>query len=309
MILLCGIPTEPPLRYVIEAAEHDGLDFALFNQRDSPYTELAVGIADGQITGSIRLREDVFALEEFTGTYLRLMQWQQLPENQPSRSGGTDPQQFERSRLLHECLIDWTELTAGRVLNRMSATASNASKPFQALHIAAAGFPTIPTLITNEPEEVRSFLAAHGRVIFKSISSVRSIVCELTGERLRQLERIRVLPTQFQSFIDGINIRVHVVGDDVFPTEIKTDAVDYRYAGRDQLSVEMSVIQLPPEIEEKCIQLSKRLDLPLCGIDLKLARSGDYYCFEVNPSPAYSYYQDHTGQPIAQAIAHWLSSN
>ena len=31
------------------------------------------------------------------------------------------------------------------------------------------------------------------------------------------------------------------------------------------------------------------------------------YCFEVNPSPAFSYDEAHTGQPIAQAIARYLA--
>jgi hypothetical protein len=30
------------------------------------------------------------------------------------------------------------------------------------------------------------------------------------------------------------------------------------------------------------------------------------YCFEVNPSPAYSYYESHTGQPISAALARYL---
>jgi glutathione synthase/RimK-type ligase-like ATP-grasp enzyme len=98
-----------------------------------------------------------------------------------------------------------------------------------------------------------------------------------------------------------------VVGAEVFATEVETEAVDYRYAGRDNLELAMRAIQLPTEIEDQCVQLSRRLDLPLCGIDLKRTPAGEYYCFEVNPSPAYTYYQDYTEQPIAQAIAHWLA--
>jgi glutathione synthase/RimK-type ligase-like ATP-grasp enzyme len=100
---------------------------------------------------------------------------------------------------------------------------------------------------------------------------------------------------------------VHVVGSEVFATRIESEAVDYRYASQDGLSNEMCPITLPPEVEQNCRTLSQRLNLPLCGIDLKLTPEGRYYCFEVNPSPAYTYYQDHTAQPIAQAIAGWLA--
>jgi hypothetical protein len=37
-----------------------------------------------------------------------------------------------------------------------------------------------------------------------------------------------------------------------------------------------------------------------------LADDGGVYCFEVNPSPAYSYFQAHTHQPIAAAVARLL---
>jgi glutathione synthase/RimK-type ligase-like ATP-grasp enzyme len=129
----------------------------------------------------------------------------------------------------------------------------------------------------------------------------------LTGAKLNELDKVRYLPTQFQAFVPGTNIRVHIVGSEVFATEIRSDATDYRYASRDGLDVEMTPIDLPPVIAARCVSLSRVLDLPLCGIDLKCTPDGEYYCFEVNPSPAYSYYQESTGQDMATAIVKYLS--
>lgn len=309
MILFCGIPTEPPLKYALDAAVSAGIDHVIFNQRQSHHVDMSIGIEDGRFSGCIRINETCYALESFAGVYMRLMEWQHLPENQSTSIYAPDPQLVEKSRLLVEALIEWTELTSRRVLNRVSATASNASKPYQAMIIGECGFATPTTLITNDPKDVREFLNSHQRVVYKSISSIRSIVRELAREDLTQLEKVRALPTQFQAFVPGTNVRVHVVGTDVFATEVETEAVDYRYAGRDDLSVSMKAIQLPTAIEERCVRLSQRLDLPLCGIDLKRTPEDEYYCFEVNPSPAYTYYQDHTEQPIAEAIAHWLDGD
>lgn len=307
MILFCGIPSEPPLKYALDAAVEARLDHLIFNQRESHHVDMTIGVENGRLSGCLRINETCYALESFSGVYMRLMEWQHLPENQSTTFYTPDPQLVEKSRLLVEALIDWTELTSRRVLNRVSATASNASKPYQARIIGECGFATPTTLITNDPKEVLEFLNSHQRVVYKSISSIRSIVHELDREDLTQLEKVRALPTQFQAFVPGTNVRVHVVGTDVFATEVESEAVDYRYAGQDDLSVSMKAIQLPAAIEERCVQLSKRLDLPLCGIDLKRTPEDEYYCFEVNPSPAYTYYQDHTEQPIAKAIAHWLS--
>jgi glutathione synthase/RimK-type ligase-like ATP-grasp enzyme len=67
-------------------------------------------------------------------------------------------------------------------------------------------------------------------------------------------------------------------------------------------------IPLPPEVEARCRDLSKRLRLPVAGIDLRRTPDGEWYCFEVNPSPGFTYYESKTGQPIAAAIAGLLAA-
>jgi glutathione synthase/RimK-type ligase-like ATP-grasp enzyme len=57
----------------------------------------------------------------------------------------------------------------------------------------------------------------------------------------------------------------------------------------------------------KCVQLATALELPFAGIDLKITPSDEVFCFEVNPSPGFSYFEHNTGQPIALAIARYLS--
>ncbi|HEY7912176.1 MAG TPA: hypothetical protein VIG62_09725 [Blastocatellia bacterium] len=307
MILFCGIASEPPLKSAIDAAEAAGVAYGLFNQRESHYSDLSISITGGSLTGVIRLQEKNFALEEFNGVYIRLMQWEMLPENKPSPGRRPDPQAVERSRLFHEALLDWLEVAPCAVLNKCSAMSSNGSKPYQAQLIARAGFETPVTLVTNDPEEAREFFYTHDRVVYKSISSIRSIVRELRPIDLEQLDKVRYLPTQFQAFVPGTNIRVHVVGERVFATIIETDSADYRYASREGHDVVMRPAGLPEDIESRCVEISKSLDLPLCGIDLKVTPDGRYYCFEVNPSPAYTYYEQYTHQPIAQAIVSHLT--
>jgi glutathione synthase/RimK-type ligase-like ATP-grasp enzyme len=49
--------------------------------------------------------------------------------------------------------------------------------------------------------------------------------------------------------------------------------------------------------------------LTVAGVDLRWAPGGAWYCFEVNPSPAFSYFAQATGQPIARAIARLLAGH
>ena len=234
-----------------------------------------------------------------------MMDWQDLPENRGTPS--PDPDGIRRSCLLHDALVQWTDIAPCRVMNRCSAMGSNASKPYQAQIIEKTGFMIPPTLITSDPRMVREFLQRYRHVVFKSISGARSIVKTLSDVRLLHLDRVRMLPTQFQAFVPGTNIRVHVTGDEVFATEMRSAAIDYRYPSSAGEEVEMAAVTLPEEIEMRCLDLSLDLDLPLAGIDLKVTRGGEYYCFEVNPMPAYSYFQEGSGQEIAGGIVRYLA--
>lgn len=307
MILFCGIPTEPPLALAIAAAEAAGMRHVVFNQREALFADLLMEYCGGRWGGSLWTQETAWPLEDFTGVYTRLIDHGGLPENQAQGSRMPDVQAVARSGFLHGILAEWIEVAQCRVLNKAEAMASNGSKPYQAQWIQRAGFLTPPTLVTNDPALALDFARQHGRVIYKSTSSIRSIVREFDPHRSVDLGRLPSLPTQFQALIVGTNIRVHVVGEKLFATEILSQAVDYRYAQRDGLEVEMQPVELPAEIATRCLQLSKMLRLPFCGIDLMRTSCGEYYCFEVNPSPAYSYFEQESGQPISRAVVDYLS--
>jgi glutathione synthase/RimK-type ligase-like ATP-grasp enzyme len=303
MILLCGIPSEPPLAMVREALAELGAPTLIFNQRHSATTQFAFTLEQGRITGTLTLDGEMHDLESIKGIYLRLMDEQSLPE-----LDGLPPQAPERRafRNLHDALLRWAEITPSRVVNRYRPMGSNASKPYQAQLIAKHGFFVPETLITNDPELAQEFYERHKRVIYKSISGVRSIVQELTAEDLKRLEHIRWCPTQFQAFVAGTNVRVHVVGQEIFATRILSEVTDYRYAHRQGGEAELSAVELSEDLAEKCVSLAAALELPFAGIDLKITPADEVFCFEVNPSPGFSYYENNTGQPIALAVARYL---
>lgn len=305
MILLCGIPSEPPLAMVQRELADMGVPSLVLNQRKVKFAAIDVVIAAGAVRGTLSIDGHCHQLEAIRGVYTRLMDDRLLPELAGSPEDSPDRR---RSRALHTTLMEWYEIADCRVLNRTAAMGSNASKPYQAQIIRDVGFSIPETLITNDPALVEAFIATHGRVIYKSISGIRSIVQELTATDIGRLDAIRWCPTQFQQFVPGTDIRVHVVGTAVFATAIRSEATDYRYASAQVGSpAELSAIDLPPEVAERCVRLAARLDLGFAGIDLRFTADGEVYCFEVNPSPAYSYYEAHTGQPIAQAVARHLA--
>ena len=306
MILLCGITTESPLALVREALDDMRAPYVFLNQRRFSLMKMALEISGGRTSGQLDVNGDSYPLDEFTAIFSRLMDYRFLPELRDKPEGSPE-------RLLCHNLFDtltrWAEIAPARVVNRVAPMGSNFSKPFQAQLISQFGFEVPETLITNDPDLVRAFRARHQKIIYKSISGVRSIVQTFSDEDLDRLEHIRWCPTQFQAFVEGTNVRVHTVGEKVFPTAIRTDATDYRYAQRQAGDyAELREVELSDELAEMCVRLAEGLGLAFAGIDLKVTPDNRVYCFEVNPSPAFSYYEANTGQPIARAVAEYLAA-
>jgi glutathione synthase/RimK-type ligase-like ATP-grasp enzyme len=304
MILLCGIRSESPLAMVADALAKLDLAHRIFHQRDVASCRIEWRVAGGAVAGTLLLCGEEIDLATIEGVYMRLMDDRLLPELE----GLPDEDPARRhSRAFHEALMRWSEVAPARVVNRAEPQGSNGSKPYQAQLIAAQGFAPPPTLITNDPEAVLAFRKEHGRIIYKSMSGVRSVVGALEEEDLDKLERIRWCPVQFQKALEGINVRVHVIGAAAFATEIESTHIDYRYAKRDGGETSLRAITLPRPVRARCVALAKALGLDFAGIDLMRTPADEYYCFEVNPQPAFSYFEANSGQPIARAVARHLA--
>jgi hypothetical protein len=305
MILLCGIPSESSQARLAAALDDIGADYRVVNQRRVHSSSIRLEHDGAHVNGVLEHDGWSVALDAVTGVYLRFMDDRVLPEvaGEPA-----DSPVRRASRAFHDIVGQWAQITDACVVNRYGAMSSNFSKPYQAQLIAEHGFAVPETLVTNDPDLVRQFVAEHGRAVYKSVSSERSIVQTIDDSDLARLDAIRWCPVQFQAFIDGTDIRVHTVGEQVFATAISSTATDYRYAHRQTgHAAAMEPYELPDDVAAHCVTLATALGLDLAGIDLRLTPDGQTICFEVNPSPVYSYYQAHTGQPIAAAIARHLT--
>jgi glutathione synthase/RimK-type ligase-like ATP-grasp enzyme len=96
-----------------------------------------------------------------------------------------------------------------------------------------------------------------------------------------------------------------VIGGEVFASEIVSNADDYRYAPLSGDSLEIRPYDLPADCAAKCRSMAEAMGFIIAGVDLR-CDNGTWYCFEVNPSPGFMYYQEQTGQPIDEAVARLL---
>jgi hypothetical protein len=300
MILLWGVASEETLAAVRSELDRLGAPNQVIDQRDVLETEIDLDIAETP-NGEVRIRDQRLDLAAVTACYLRPYDIHDLPA---VSDGGPDSLAWRHADAVEESLSCWSEITSALVVNPLQAMASNNSKPYQLELIRRFGFAIPETLVTTCRDEALAFWRRHRDVIYKSVSGVRSRVSRLRPEHLDRLSDVAACPTQFQQYIAGTDHRVHVVEDEVFACEVRAEADDYRYAGA---HVEIRAAHVPPAVEARCIRLAKALRLSVAGIDLRRTPGDAWYCFEVNPSPAFSYYQEETGQPIDRAIARLLA--
>ncbi len=301
MILVCGGLADSVAELVCARLDDCGYPYRLLNLGTFPAGFQIKWHWQGEHPrGYIATSDWRVDLEELTGVYVRYVG----PEGRAPASG---VEAGQSAAIYAECdsgLIALLEYLPCAVVNRSAGALSNHSKPYQAILIKECGLLVPPTLVTSDPDEARRFYdECNGEVIYKSLSGIRSIVRRVSAEHLERLPLLRHGPAQFQKFIPGENVRVHTVGDEVFPTLVHSEAVDYRYGRREGHEVDMESTTLPDAVTDACLRLARKLDLLFTGIDLKLTPGGEYYCFEVNPSPGFIFYEQHSGQPISEALA------
>lgn len=302
LVLLWGLSTEGPLAAVREELARLGVPVAMADQHRVLDTGLRLRVGR-ELEGAVRTADGWIDLAAVSAAYLRPYDSRQAPA--VAREGPGSPA-WRHALAVDHALASWSELAPALVVNRLRAMASNNSKPHQLEQLRRLGFDVPETLVTTDPVAARKFRERHGDVIFKSVGATRSIVSRLRPEHAERLADVSFCPTQFQRYVPGTDHRAHVVGDEVFACEIVSEADDYRYPGRHE--VEIHACRLPRTVEDLCRQASASLNLPVAGVDLRRTPEGDWYCFEVNPSPAFTYYENRTGQPIGRAVARLLAA-
>lgn len=145
-----------------------------------------------------------------------------------------------------------------------------------------------------------SFFEQHGRDVlckplFSGFLPYRLQQLELHPEAL---QRLKQMPVQFQEYISGEDIRVHVVGDQLFPTAILTETSMYKT----DPDMRFEVITLPDEIAQLCLDVARQLGLLLAGIDLRRTLEGEYIFFEANPSPQFMIFEQRANISISDAL-------
>ena len=156
VVAVVGDLAEDPCHLLLQALRAERVRvLAVDTLRGRPaWPQMALDAA-GRLQGHVDTEGGPVDLAPLRGLYLRPV------ERRPGAgSAGATPDAAAR-RAAVQGWIDLAELSDARVANRLSAMASNASKPLQSQVLADCGLAVPPMLLSNEPEAVRAFEAAH----------------------------------------------------------------------------------------------------------------------------------------------------
>jgi len=176
------------------------------------------------------------------------------------------------------------------------------------------GFAIPRTTITNEPARAAAFLESLGgrRTVCKPLRSMATCwkpTSLVTSEDCARLEDVRLSPTILQEYVEGMDVRITVVGSEIFAAFIDarhtTSPQDFRPA---YAEAKVGSLELPTALSSKVLQLMNSLGLEFAAVDVRLQEDGHFVFLELNPAGQWLFVEARTGQLITSAFAAHLAN-
>ncbi|MGW2426206.1 ATP-grasp domain-containing protein [Streptomyces sp. NPDC001709] len=283
MIYAVGLASESTFAHFTATAQARGVPVRAIDLRQ------AVEAGDWRLVvgGDRSARLGGHVLDPEASYYCRLADLAALQQDRASA---------QRWRWLTAALTAWLDHIPGLVVNRPSIRSDNGSKPLHELSLSRAGFRVPASITSSSPQRLRAFVEA-GPTLVKAISGVRATSRLVTAGDLTGFEPGQG-PVHLQRYVAGRDVRAHVVGDRVHAEEIVSGAVDYRI---DQ-DAEFTPCELPGQLAERVVRHTADLGMAFAGWDFKVAGDGTHWCLEVNPMPAYDWYDRRLGGAISASL-------
>ncbi|MEX5217472.1 MAG: hypothetical protein NW701_06555 [Nitrospira sp.] len=311
MIAVISHPEDPHARRVIQHLEAAGQEVFLLNLADLPHaaTLTIEYLSNGQPQLEYRR----------TGQApIDLMQvhtvWWRRPQA-ANIAAVTDPDvRLFTANEWNEAVNGLWQLLGARWMNDPIRDEVAGRKALQLRVAAESGLRVPRTLITSAPDKARAFITSQGlgRTIYKTFSCTHAIWREtrlVREEDLALLDTVRLAPVIFQEFIPAdADLRITVIGDQLFPAAIFSKETDYPIDFRMSLGqAKTQAVELPEKVASNLRRFMQRLGLVYGACDMRRTPDGDYVFLEVNTAGEFLFVEERTGQPISDALARWLA--
>ena len=207
-------------------------------------------------------------------------------------------------------------------MNHPHANRLARSKLLQLRLASRCGFDVPETRVTANSREVRALYRAWdgqmvaklvgGQLVGETVDSQYIIhTTIITKNDLEDHAALSACPAIYQRRLDKLyELRVTVVGEEVFACRIPTDKLGPTQVDRRELSykiLDLEPCTLDRDDAERCRTLLRELGLEMAGIDLIVTPQNKTVFLEINAVGQWAFVQEATGLPIATAIARRLA--
>ncbi|WP_030417197.1 ATP-grasp ribosomal peptide maturase [Streptomyces sp. NRRL S-1448] len=264
------------------------------------------GAGPAPVVGQVRTLSRTVDLDHVRAVYWRRPVWPDFPYL------GDDDARFAAAQVRHGLSGTLYALEGPLWVNHPLRNAAADYKPAQLALAQRLGLTVPSTLVTNDPDEAREFIAVYGQVIYKTLrwTSYKRDGVPVTGwaDPVTAAEiddSVRMAPHLFQARVDKVaDVRVLVVGGRVFPVRIDSDLLDWR---KDYSALSYSVVDLPDHVDKALLACLDRFGLVSGSFDLAVDRAGDYWWLELNPNGQWGWLEEKTGLEMSAAFADLLT--
>lgn len=182
-------------------------------------------------------------------------------------------------------------------------------KPGQLIAAAQLGFDVPPTIVTNSVDEARAFAAEYGPIVYKPlrITPFRGVDGHAVTLWVEVVdpddldERINLTAHVFQAATPGkvADIRITVIGDEVFGVRIDSPNLDFR---RDYEQVRYSVFDISDRLADACRAYLAKFGLLFGAFDFGLRSDDSLDWYECNSAGQWHWLEGETGLPMTAAL-------
>jgi len=300
---------DPTADAVVEELNRREVPVFRYNPGDFPQRSALAATFGGGWTGSLHTPDRTLDLAKVGCVYHRRPTAFEFPEemSEPERKWAAREARMGLGGVL---------ATLPRWLNHPADIAQAEYKPVQLTAATAAGLRVPDTVITNDADTARSFLATAGRVVYKPLSG--GGVAEDGTYRLIYAtpvdadeidESVTRTAHLFQAWVPKDHeVRLTVVDEQFHAARIdarsEAAAVDWR---SDYDHLNYTVTEVPRDVRRATLALMRALRLRFGTLDFVVTPDGDWLFLEVNPNGQWAWIEDETGLPIAASIADALT--
>lgn len=317
MIIILTNKDDVTVDFIVRELRNQKIDYYRLNTEDIPTDiDLIFSIDNNVFSLHDKNKDETLDLKKVTAVYFRRAIVSHLSE---LIDVSVSEKNYLRGELTYILEGLYKILRHKYWLNNIYAIREAENKIYQLQVAQEIGFTIPQTVLSNVPIVVEDMAnkCEYDCIIkpiksgyFKDYAKSKIIfTSKLDCNVLADKSRIQSFPVFVQKHINKLfDLRCIVVGNMVYCAQIDSQAnldsqVDWR---RGKENLHHSIHELPMEIADKCIKMTKKMGLNYSAIDLILNKNNEYIFLECNPNGQWAWLEVRLGFTISKSIVELL---